>query len=161
MDANVTDLKKTTRSAPSSSSTCSSPGLSLSPAPDSATFPDPAGWEVHTDQDSGKAFYYHPATQQSSWADPRSPPPAAGMEASVSASASASALPAPSSTSPALPRSSDWKQPLDETTGRHYYYNHTLKQTTWEAPEPQAAGTVRHSSYSGVVGRYQRHPVIH
>ncbi|XP_036423256.1 rho GTPase-activating protein 12 isoform X2 [Colossoma macropomum] len=142
--ANVTDLKKTTRSAPSSSSTCSSPGLSLSPAPDSALSPDPVGWEVHTDQDSGKAFYYHPATQQSSWADPRSPTPAAGMEAS------ATALPAPSSTSPALPRSSDWEQLLDETTGRHYYYNHTLKQTTWVAPEPQADGPVRHSSCSGV-----------
>ncbi|KAL7826559.1 hypothetical protein AOLI_G00317680 [Acnodon oligacanthus] len=130
--ANVTDLKKTTRSVPSSSSTCSSPGLSLSPAPDSATSPDSAGWEVHTDQDSGKAFYYHPATQQSSWADPRSPPPAAGMEAS--------ALPIPTSTSPALPRSSDWEQLLDESTGRHYYYNHTLKQTTWVAPEPQPDG---------------------
>ncbi|XP_072531286.1 rho GTPase-activating protein 27 isoform X2 [Salminus brasiliensis] len=130
--ANVTDLKKTTRSAPSSSSTCSSPGLSLSPAPDSATPTDPAGWEVHTDQGSGKAFYYHPATQQSSWADPRSPPPTTGMEAS--------ALPAPVATSPALSQSSEWEQLLDETTGRHYYYNHALKQTTWVAPEPQTDG---------------------
>ncbi|XP_066530343.1 rho GTPase-activating protein 27 isoform X2 [Hoplias malabaricus] len=132
--ANVTDLKKTARSAPSSSSTCSSPGLSLSPGPDSASSPDPVGWEVHTDQDSGKAFYYHPATQQSSWEDPRSTPPPAGMEASP--------LPAAPSTSasPALSQGSDWEQLLDETTGRHYYYNHSLKQTTWEAPEPQIVG---------------------
>ncbi len=31
---------------------------------------------------------------------------------------------------------SDWEQLLDETTGRHYYYNHALKQTSWTAPEP-------------------------
>ncbi|XP_022523825.2 rho GTPase-activating protein 27 isoform X1 [Astyanax mexicanus] len=130
--ANVTDLKKTTRSAPSPSSTCSSPGLSLSPAPDPATPTDLAGWEVHTDQDSGKAFYYHPATQQRSWADPRSPPPTTGMEAS--------ALPAPACTSPALSQGSEWKQLLDEATGRHYYYNHALKKSTWVAPEPQADG---------------------
>ena len=151
MYANITDLKKTTRSAPSSSSTCSSPGLALSPAPDSATLPDTAGWEVHTDQESGKTFYYHPATQQRSWADPRSPPPA-GMETF--------AMPAPTSTSSAVPQSSDWKQVLDETTGRHYYYNDILKQATWVAPEPQADGPVRVSSWGGVAGRYKRHRLI-
>lgn len=31
---------------------------------------------------------------------------------------------------------SDWEQLLDETTGRHYYYNQALKQTSWTAPEP-------------------------
>ncbi|XP_076866264.1 rho GTPase-activating protein 27 isoform X2 [Brachyhypopomus gauderio] len=131
--ANVSDLKKVaTPSAPSSTSTCSSPGASLSPAPDSTTPPPgEAGWEVHTDQDSGKAFYYHPATQQSSWADPRSPPPpGTGMEVT------------PASVSPALSQGSDWEQLLDETTGRHYYYNPTLQQTSWQAPEPLSPAPV-------------------
>ncbi|RXN21140.1 rho GTPase-activating 27-like isoform X1 [Labeo rohita] len=73
--ANVADLKKTTtRPSNSSASTCSSPGITLSPAPDSTSPPNSAGWQVHTDHDSGKEYYYHPATGQSSWSDPRSPP---------------------------------------------------------------------------------------
>ncbi|XP_067268675.1 rho GTPase-activating protein 27 isoform X2 [Pseudorasbora parva] len=127
--ANVTDLKKTIpRSSNSSVSTCSSPGIALSPAPDSTSPPNSAGWQVHTDQDSGQEYYYHPATGQSSWSDPRSPHPGAGMESATS--------PRPASTSSsAHSLGSDWEQLLDETTGRHYYYNQALKQTSWTAPE--------------------------
>uniref|UniRef100_A0A673GXE2 Rho GTPase-activating protein 27-like n=1 Tax=Sinocyclocheilus rhinocerous TaxID=307959 RepID=A0A673GXE2_9TELE len=128
--ANITDLKKTIpRPSNSSTSTCSSPGITLSPAPDSASPPNSAGWQVHTDHDSGKEYYYHPATGQSSWSDPRSPPAGAGMESVTS--------PIPVSTpSSAHSLGSDWEQLLDETTGRHYYYNYALKQTSWTAPEP-------------------------
>ncbi|XP_016307925.1 rho GTPase-activating protein 27-like [Sinocyclocheilus anshuiensis] len=128
--ANITDLKKTIpRPSNSSTSTCSSPGITLSPAPDSTSPPNSAGWQVHTDHDSGKEYYYHPATGQSSWSDPRSPPAGAGMESVTS--------PIPVSTpSSAHLLGSDWEQLLDETTGRHYYYNYALKQTSWTAPEP-------------------------
>lgn len=129
--ANVTDLKKIgARSPVSSVSTCSSPGLVLSPAPDFATPPSSAEWQVHTDHDSGKDFFYHPTTGQSSWSDPRSPHPGSGMESLTSP------LPAVSTPSSAHSLGSDWQQLLDEATGRHYYYNHTLKQSSWTAPEP-------------------------
>uniref|UniRef100_A0A8C1PZ74 Rho GTPase activating protein 27, like n=1 Tax=Cyprinus carpio TaxID=7962 RepID=A0A8C1PZ74_CYPCA len=127
--ANITDLKKTVPRPSNSSSTCSSPSITLSPAPDSAPPPNSAEWQVHTDHDSGKEYYYHTSTGQSSWSDPRSPPAGAGME-SVTAPISVST---PSS---AHSLGSDWEQLLDETTGRHYYYNHALKQTSWTAPEP-------------------------
>ncbi|KAG1967406.1 rho GTPase-activating protein 27 [Pimephales promelas] len=119
--ANVTDLKKTVpRSSYSSVSSCSSPGIALSPQPDSACSTE---WQVHTDHDSGKEYYYHPSTGESSWSNPHSPNPGAGME-SVSSSSSAHSL------------GSDWEKFLDETTGTHYYYNHASKQTSWSAPEP-------------------------
>ncbi|XP_067237763.1 rho GTPase-activating protein 27 isoform X2 [Chanodichthys erythropterus] len=131
--ANVSDLKKTVpRSSNSSASTCSSPGIALSPAPDTVSPPNSAGWQVHTDHDSGKDYYYHPATGQSSWSDPRNPHPGAGMESVTSA------MPEPTPSS-AHSLGSDWVQLLDETTGRHYYYNSTLKQTSWTAPEPSSS----------------------
>lgn len=131
--ANVSDLKKTVpRSSNSSASTCSSPGIALSPAPDTVSPPNSAGWQVHTDHDSGKDYYYHPATGQSSWSDPRNPHPGAAMESVTSP------MPEPTPSS-AHSLGSDWVQLLDETTGRHYYYNSTLKQTSWTAPEPSSS----------------------
>ncbi|XP_057201976.1 rho GTPase-activating protein 27 isoform X2 [Triplophysa rosa] len=129
--ANVTDLKKIgARSPISSVSTCSSPGLVLSPGPDSATPPSSAEWQVHTDHDSGKDFFYHPTTGQSSWSDPRSPHPGSVMEPLT--------FPLPTVSTPPSAHSvgSDWQQVLDEATGRHYYYNHTLNQSSWTAPDP-------------------------
>ncbi|XP_016335239.1 rho GTPase-activating protein 27 isoform X2 [Sinocyclocheilus anshuiensis] len=127
--ANVTDLKKTVpHPSNSSASTCLSPGNTLSPAPDSASPTNSDGWQVHTDHDSSKEYFYNPETGQSSWSDPRSPPAGAGMESVTS--------PIPVSTpSSAHSLGSDWEQLLDESTGRHYYYNHILKQTSWTAPE--------------------------
>uniref|UniRef100_A0A4W4GEG9 Rho GTPase activating protein 27 n=1 Tax=Electrophorus electricus TaxID=8005 RepID=A0A4W4GEG9_ELEEL len=75
------------------------------------------GREVRIDQDGGKA-------QQSDRSEALAPSrPTAGREA------------APASASAGLSEGSDWEQVLDETTGRHYYYNPTLQQTSWEAPE--------------------------
>ncbi|XP_051571274.1 rho GTPase-activating protein 27-like [Myxocyprinus asiaticus] len=146
--ANVTDLKKNgPRSPISSASNCSSPGITLSPAPDSTSPPELAGWQVHTDHDSGKDFYYHPATGQSSWSDPRSPHPGVGMETSP--------FPSMSTPSSAHSQGSDWEQLLDEATGKHYYYNHTLKQSSWTVPEPlsplpTADGVQDHSKQADV-----------
>lgn len=130
--ANVTDLKKTVpRSSYSSASTCSSPGIALSPGPDSACSPSSAGWQVHTDNDSGKEYFYHPSTGESSWSDPRSPNPGTDMESVTSS------IPV-SSPSSAHSLGSDWEKLLDETTGRHYYHNHASKKTSWTAPEPSS-----------------------
>lgn len=30
--------------------------------------------QAHTDKNTGKVFYYHPTTRQTTWSDPRSPP---------------------------------------------------------------------------------------
>lgn len=128
--ANVTELKKLSpHMHPSSISTCSSPSLPLSPAPDSPE------WEEQPEQDNGKMFY--PATHPQSPTLPRvmdSPP------------LPAPSVPAPSSLPPTVSQGSEWIQLLDETSGRPYYYNATLNQTTWDAPEllsPQQEGLVR------------------
>ncbi|XP_062263499.1 rho GTPase-activating protein 27 isoform X3 [Platichthys flesus] len=54
-------------------------------------------WQVHTDHDSGRRFYFHPVTRQTTWTDPHSPtaPPAA--------LASPSPLLPPASSQPPLP----------------------------------------------------------
>ncbi|KAB5530633.1 hypothetical protein PHYPO_G00131620 [Pangasianodon hypophthalmus] len=127
--ANVTELKKLMpRVPPSSTSTCSSPGLPLSPAPDSPE------WESRPEQDNSKMSY--PATH------PQSPTLPTGMDASAlpipampAPSVPAPFVPAPSSLPPALSQGSDWEQLLDSTTGRHYYYNAILNQSSWVAPE--------------------------
>ncbi|KAM9494803.1 rho GTPase-activating protein 27 isoform 2-T3 [Clarias gariepinus] len=127
--ANVSELKKLSlRIPPSSTSTCSSPGLPLTPAPDSPE------WEGQP-EDNSKMFY--PSTH------PRTPTLPAGMDASAlpipavpAPSVPAPSVPAPSLLPPTLLPGSDWKQHLDETTGRHYYYNDSLKKSSWDAPEP-------------------------
>lgn len=123
--ANISELKKLTpRVPPSSTSTCSSPGLPLTPAPDSPE------WEGRPEQDNGKMFY--PTTH------PQSPTLPSGTDtpALPFLAIPAPSVPAPSSLPPTLSQESDWEKLLDETTGRHYYYNATLNQTSWAAPEP-------------------------
>uniref|UniRef100_A0A8C7WEM1 Rho GTPase-activating protein 27 n=1 Tax=Oncorhynchus mykiss TaxID=8022 RepID=A0A8C7WEM1_ONCMY len=66
--ANVTELKKNIPQSP--------PLVALSP-----DLPlTQEGWQVHTDKDSGKEFYYRPVTGQTTWADPRSTLPSTDME---------------------------------------------------------------------------------
>lgn len=133
--ANVTELKKlTSRIPPASTSTCSSPGLSLSPAPDSPE------WESRPEQDNGKMFYpvLHPKS-------PTLPTSTAPSVLFIPATASPS-VPAPSSLPPTLTMGSDWEQLMDNTTGRPYYYNASLNQSSWDAPvplSPQQEGPVR------------------
>ncbi|XP_046690489.1 rho GTPase-activating protein 27 isoform X2 [Silurus meridionalis] len=126
--ANVAELKKLTPCVlPSATSTCSSPGLSLSPAPDSPE------WEAQTEQDNNKMFY--PATH------PQSPTLPVGVDplALTVPVVGAPSVSAPSSLPPTVPPGSDWEQLLDETTGRHFYYNATLNQTSWVAPDPNSS----------------------
>ncbi|XP_046894362.1 rho GTPase-activating protein 27-like [Hypomesus transpacificus] len=144
--ANITDLKKSLPQPPlvlpatpipipgSAPSSClSSPGAA-SPASSQE------GWQVHTDQDSGKEFYHHPATGKTSWASPLSPPALSSSvemdlprDREVLLGPSPALSPAPSSASS---QSSGWEQLLDETSGRHYYYNPTSGATSWGVPEP-------------------------
>lgn len=123
--ANISELKKVTpRVPPSSASTCSSPGLPLSPAPDSPE------WEgrVGPEQDNSKMFY--PSTH------PQSPTLGTDAPALPFPAIPAPSVPAPSSLPPILSQDPDWEQLMDETTGRCYYYNAALNRTSWIAPEP-------------------------
>ncbi|XP_054615009.1 rho GTPase-activating protein 27 [Dunckerocampus dactyliophorus] len=85
------------------------------------------GWQVYTDQDSGKVFYFHPITRQTTWSDPRGPQP----------SSPADSDPPEGLLSPASSQAScgsPWEQVLDPTSGRFYYYNPTSGATSWTAP---------------------------
>ncbi|XP_056256528.1 rho GTPase-activating protein 27 isoform X2 [Seriola aureovittata] len=89
-------------------------------------------WQVHTDQDSGKVFYFHPVTRQTTWSDPRNPP---HMDQSKGREGGQLTSPSPL-LSPASSQSScGWEQLVDEVSGRFYYYNPTTRATSWTAPE--------------------------
>ncbi|XP_034045694.1 rho GTPase-activating protein 27 isoform X2 [Thalassophryne amazonica] len=85
------------------------------------------GWQVHTDRESGKVFYYHPMTRRTTWSNPRTPPPAGQLE---QCSADEDVSPTTSQ------GSGDWEKLLDECSGRPYYYNTVSGATTWDQPEP-------------------------
>ncbi|KAJ8404326.1 hypothetical protein AAFF_G00340990 [Aldrovandia affinis] len=119
---NISELRKSApRSAPTSSSSPDAPRpLSL----------DSEGWEVHTDQDSGQEYYYHPATGHTTWDNPLSP--LMDPESPLVPLSSPSTSPSPS---PPTAAGSDWEKLLDEASGRPYFYNHVSRETSWVPPE--------------------------
>uniref|UniRef100_UPI0037E9004C rho GTPase-activating protein 27-like isoform X2 n=1 Tax=Semicossyphus pulcher TaxID=241346 RepID=UPI0037E9004C len=154
--ANVSSLKKT--SPPHIS--VSGPALPSSPPPDhapalpshtpsssvsSSGMISPAspitpldGWQVHTDQDSGKVFYFHPLTRQTTWSDPRSPPspPSRDMDQSRRSEGGQLTSPSPLFSPTSSQGSCGWEQLVDDVTGRFYYYNPTSGATSWTPPDP-------------------------
>lgn len=122
MYVNVTQLRQSTSESP--------------PSPDSfcpASQPDPEGWEVHVDRDSGQEYYYHPATGRTTWDNPfpdsptdLEPPPSPSPPQSPALSPGAASLPAPPS---------DWEQLMDESSGCTYFYNTMSGETSWDPPE--------------------------
>uniref|UniRef100_UPI003AAF6B68 rho GTPase-activating protein 15-like n=1 Tax=Centroberyx gerrardi TaxID=166262 RepID=UPI003AAF6B68 len=115
------------------SSSVSSSGL-LSPA---SPLSPQGGWQVHTDRDSGKVFYYHPVTRQTTWSDPRSPPtPLSGEMDQSRGREGLLASPSPLLSPASSQGSCGWEQLLDEASGRPYYYNPSSGATSWAAPEP-------------------------
>uniref|UniRef100_A0A4W5N120 Rho GTPase activating protein 27 n=1 Tax=Hucho hucho TaxID=62062 RepID=A0A4W5N120_9TELE len=113
-----------------------SPPSSFSP-PCTPPYLDSEGWEVHTDQESGREYYYHSESGQTTWDNPHIDPEAP-TEVSVCSPSSRFPSLSPTSTS-ASPSAwtSDWKQCLDVTSGRQYFYNPVSGETSWEPPEPQ------------------------
>ncbi|XP_031695960.1 rho GTPase-activating protein 27-like, partial [Anarrhichthys ocellatus] len=156
--ANVSSVKKTNipqisisgpalPSSPPPGPTPSVPGHSPSSSVSSSGMISPASplspqddWQVHTDRDSGKRFYFHPVTRQTTWSDPRSPPPPPDGDLDQSRGGEGVQLTSPS---PLLsPQGSAvWDQLVDEVSGRFYYHNPSSGATTWSAPEPTSGAT--------------------
>ncbi|XP_055791597.1 rho GTPase-activating protein 27-like [Salvelinus fontinalis] len=117
-------------------------GRNISESPPSAFNPpctppylDSKGWEVHTDQESGREYYYHPESGQTTWDNPYIDLEA---PAEVSVCSPSFQFPSLSPTSASPPAwTSDWKQCLDVTSGRQYFYNPASGETSWEPPGPQ------------------------
>ncbi|XP_073774196.1 rho GTPase-activating protein 27 isoform X5 [Danio rerio] len=99
---------------------------------------DSAGWQVHTDDQSGQEFYYQPSTGRSTWENPLS---SRSMESPVGTEGGRSppSFPQSPACSPVAPAprrwSSDWEKVLDESTGRHYFFNTVSGQSSWDPPE--------------------------
>uniref|UniRef100_A0A1A7WSM0 Rho GTPase activating protein 27 n=1 Tax=Iconisemion striatum TaxID=60296 RepID=A0A1A7WSM0_9TELE len=100
-------------------------------SPPSVTSPTSAanmqdGWQVHTDHDSGKSYYYHPVTRQTTWSHHHSLTPTGDTGLS----------------SPLSPASSQgsggWEQLMDETSGRIDFHNPSTGATSWSVPELQS-----------------------
>ncbi|KAK1794339.1 hypothetical protein P4O66_011229, partial [Electrophorus voltai] len=96
----------------------------------------PVEWEAHTDRESGRPFYYHPATGRSTWDPPLSRP--MEPESAVTEELPSSPSPACSPAGPSpLCLASGWEQLLDESTGRHYFFNPVSGESSWDPPEEQ------------------------
>ncbi|XP_055367028.1 rho GTPase-activating protein 27-like [Betta splendens] len=156
--ANVSSLKKSSLPQLSVSSPISPPPPPSEPAPSpphhnpsssvsSSSMMGPAsplspqdGWQVHTDQDSGKMFYYNPGTNQTTWSDPHGPPAPPG-EPDQCGGGGGSYLCSTSSQG-----SCDWEQLVDEVSGRVYYHNRNTRDTSWTSPESLSANTKQEHS---------------
>lgn len=109
------------------------------PSSYSPSYLDPEGWEVHTDQESGQEYYYHPATGRTTWDNPfldspSDPDPLPSAEEPRSPSPPQSPALSLSTASPPV-WTSDWEQLVDESSGRPYFYNPMSGETSWEPPE--------------------------
>lgn len=130
------NLPRVRRSTPDPSSIIASP-LQEFPDPPDTLLLDSAGWEIHTDGQSGQDYYYQPTTGRSTWEYPLS----YSMESSVGTEEACSPPSFPQSpiSSPLVPSpqrwSSDWEKVLDENTGRHYFFNTVSGQSSWDPPE--------------------------
>ncbi|KAK2876867.1 hypothetical protein Q8A67_020963 [Cirrhinus molitorella] len=130
------NLPRVRRSTTETSSTIASP-LQEFPGPPDTLLLDSAGWEIHTDDQSGLDYYYQPSTGRSTWEYPLSH----SMESSVGTEEARSPPSFPQSpiSSPVGPApqrwSSDWEKVLDESTGRHYFFNTVSGQSSWDPPE--------------------------
>ncbi|XP_029944808.1 rho GTPase-activating protein 27-like isoform X2 [Salarias fasciatus] len=120
--------------APSGTGHTPSPSGSSSGAlsPASPVSP-PVGWQTHTDQDSGKVFYYHPLTRQTTWSAPRSPPSSSSGQ--MDQSGVEEGIPLSPLVIPPSPQESAWEQLVEEASGRFYYYNRKNGATSWTPPE--------------------------
>ncbi|XP_037319731.2 rho GTPase-activating protein 27 isoform X2 [Pungitius pungitius] len=114
--------------------------VSESPPPSPDAFcpppprPDPEGWEVHVDGDSGQEYYYHPATGRTTWDNPFPDSPT-DPEPPPSPSPPQSPAPLSPGAAPRPAWTSDWEQLVDESSGCAYFYNAMSGETSWEPPE--------------------------
>ncbi|XP_036429039.1 rho GTPase-activating protein 12 isoform X2 [Colossoma macropomum] len=140
---NVPRTRRSISGLPISSASALSSSWDIPDTPDSPpNLPDAIrlgseGWEIHTDQDSGQQYYYQPSTGRSTWDYPLSPlmEPDVGTEDPLT-SPSPAQSPACSPPGPSPPRwSSDWERVLDETSGRHYYFNPVSGESSWDLPD--------------------------
>ncbi|XP_050980551.1 rho GTPase-activating protein 12 [Labeo rohita] len=121
----------------STTETSSTSPLQEFPDPPDTLLLDSAGWEIHTDDVSGLDYYYQPSTGRSTWDYPLSH----SMESSAGTEEARSPPSFPQSpiSSPVGPAprrwSSDWEKVLDETSGRHYFFNTVSGQSSWDPPE--------------------------
>uniref|UniRef100_A0AAY5KK18 Rho GTPase activating protein 27 n=1 Tax=Esox lucius TaxID=8010 RepID=A0AAY5KK18_ESOLU len=132
-------------------SSIAEPPRSSSPPFSSLPCRNAEGWEVHTDQESGQEYYYHPASGQTTWDNPlllHMDPEPPGEEPACPPPPFS---PAASSASTSPPTwTLDWEECLDEVSGRTYFYNPVSGESSWDAPEPL-------SPYPTVIGLLSGH----
>ncbi|XP_013855652.1 rho GTPase-activating protein 15 [Austrofundulus limnaeus] len=108
------------------------------------------GWQVLTDPESGRPYYYHPVSRQITWTDHRGLTSPADMDPSSPLSQASPQVPEPVlsdrtseswvsrplTSPPSCQGSSGWEQLLDDASGKIYFYNPNTGATSWTVPEP-------------------------
>ena len=91
----------------------------------------PPGWIEEKDPQSGRSYYVHPATQNTTWDRP--------VEAPANAPAPVVAHPPaqPAAASPSLPP--NWRIDFDQQSNRQFYINTATGQSQWDPPSVQSA----------------------
>jgi len=83
---------------------------------------DPSGWKKVLDEKSGNYYYYNKKEKVTQWEVPEC------MREDVEDSDDEE----PTKEAP-MPKN-EWRSKVDSKTGRTYYYNKALKETSWEKP---------------------------
>ena len=100
----------------------------------------PPGWVAATDPTSGKEYYCHAATNQTTWDKPSAAPAAAAAAAAAVAPGAGLLGDGGAATPAAGALPAGWVATMDPASGREYYYHAVTNQTSWEKPAAMPVG---------------------
>jgi len=114
------------------------------------------GWIEKIDENSGKTFYYHSESNETTWEKPLQRQKQAGiddnsMNISAGNDFDSNNLPTPFSEDGSIDnQNEEWVEELDQSSGKPYYLNKRTNETTWERPidlrmEPGDTGEIQDS----------------
>jgi len=92
----------------------------------------PPGWETAIDPTSGKTYYYNHALGESSWELP--PMPASVSNEHVETNGVQESNEESLVSDSIADEASGWEATIDPSSGKTYYYNHALGESSWELP---------------------------
>ena len=102
----------------------------------------PAGWEAVADESSGKSYYFNKSTGVTQWKHPAKKKKKKEKKSSKKGKkqkgkhggAAGTGAGSPTLAVEAKDNPELWQEHVDESSGARYWYNPTIKESTWEEP---------------------------